>query len=136
MKFYVSNPVFTKRPIEYRSVTYYRLISKGYKYELETDSWSKSDVKEIKKVINPLTNRVINVGDNPFMMAIRTGYIVYDEDNNKLVLIPTLKEQIEKEQRHYVDPFCCEDSDDSDFEYDCDEFDYDEDGCADFDLYC
>ena len=90
MKFYVSNPVFTKRPIEYRSVTYYRLISKGYKYELETDSWSKSDVKERKKVINPLTNREINVGDNPFMMAIRTGYIVYDEDNNKLVLIPTL----------------------------------------------
>ena len=75
-------------------MTYYRLISKGYKYELETDSWSKSDVKERKKVINPLTNREINVGDNPFMMAIRTGYIVYDEDNNKLVLIPTLKEQI------------------------------------------
>ena len=48
MKFYVSNPVFSKRPIEYRSVTYYRLISKGYKYELETDSWSKSDVKERK----------------------------------------------------------------------------------------
>ena len=37
--------------------------------------------------MNPLTNREINVGDNPFMMAIRTGYIVYDEDNNKLVLI-------------------------------------------------
>lgn len=128
MKFYVSNPVFSKRPIEYRSVTYYRLISKGYKYELETDTWTKTDVKERKRVINPLTNREINVGDNPFMVAIRTGYILYDEDNNKLVLVPKLKELIEKEERHYIDPFCCEDSDDSDFEYDCDEFDYDEDG--------
>ena len=47
----------------------------------------------------------------------------HEEQRNKIVIA----QQIEKEERHYVDPFCCEDSDDSDFEYDCDEFDYDED---------
>ena len=89
MKFYVSNPVFTKRPIEYRSVTYYRLISKGYKYELETDSWSKSDVKERKKVINPLTNREINVGDNPFIIDDKLLYTMIQNYGQHLSPYPS-----------------------------------------------
>ena len=53
---------------------------------------------EGKRVLNPLTNREICVGDGPFMEAVRTRYILYDEDNNRLVLIPSLKRMIELEE--------------------------------------
>jgi len=117
MKFYISSPNPKRHGMEYKSVAYYRLDSKGYKYDLKTDSWKKEEeLKERKRVLNPLTNREICVGDGPFMEAVRTRYILYDEDNNRLVLIPSLKRMIELEEMEYVE---------------ADE--YDEDGCAIFD---
>ena len=50
------------------------------------------------RVFNSLTNQEIDVGDGPFMKAVRTRHIFYHEDSNRLVLIPSLKRMIELEE--------------------------------------
>lgn len=110
MKQFISNPIFSNRPIEYKSITYYRLFSKGYKYDYKNDKWNKNDIESRIKVINPLTNREIYVGSNIFMSVIRSNYD-YDENKNKLIYKPDI---------NYYDPY------DSDFEFD--EFEYDDNG--------
>lgn len=51
-----------------------------------------------KRVLNSLTNQEIDVGDGPFMKAVRTRHKFYHEDSNRLVLIPSLKRMIELEE--------------------------------------
>ena len=76
MTFYISSPNPKRHGMEYKSVAYYRLDSKGYKNDLKTDSWKKEEeLKERKRVLNPLTNREICVGDGPFMEPVQTRYM-------------------------------------------------------------
>ena len=102
MKFYISSPNSKRHGMEYKSVAYYRLYSKGIN-RISKRIHGRKKKNWRKRVLNSLTNQDIYVGNGPFMKAVRTRHIFYHEDSNRLVLIPSLKRMIELEKMKYVE---------------------------------
>ena len=61
----------------------------------------EEELKERKRVMNPLTNREISV-EIDHLWKLYEPDTLYD-DNNRLVLIPFLKRMIEGEEKKHVE---------------------------------